>query len=275
VGFYRLKVRLLKEPRIALLWRRAQGWLSMRARRPPVGDYGRLPDLVREHASGATFADIGCMWGVNGEYAFVAEEAGATEVTGVDVFGPTDEFEEKRRERGSSVRFVLGDITSPQTLEQVGQVDVVLCAGVLYHHPSPFDVLAGLRRICRRTLILRTWAIPEVEGLPNAGVFFPMLSPKARRLWDLSRHGLNQVGIAGPFEPDAGYGNWFWGLSPSCIRSLLETAGFRVDRQLGEEFAQTFICTAVEPPFAHRLPDEREARAVGHDVSAAGIARPA
>jgi len=33
---------------------------------------------VREHAPGHSFADIGCMWGVNGEYAYLAEEAGAT-----------------------------------------------------------------------------------------------------------------------------------------------------------------------------------------------------
>ena len=40
---------------------------------------------------------------------------------------------------------------------------------------------------------------------------------------------------------------------------MLETAGFRVDYRATEPFAQTFVCTAVDVPFAHRLPDEVEA----------------
>jgi hypothetical protein len=82
-------------------------------------------------------------------------------------------------------------------------------------------------------------------------------------------------GVDGGFEPDTGYGNWFWGLTPSCVASMLETAGFRVDERATEPFAQTFVCTAVAAPFAHRLPDEREAREMGREVSAAGNARPA
>jgi hypothetical protein len=57
--------------------------------------------------------------------------------------------------------------------------------------------------------------------------------------------------------------------------SLLQTAGFRVECRASEAFAQTLVCKAVDPPFAHRLPDEREARAMGSAVSEAGIARPA
>jgi hypothetical protein len=216
------------------------------------------------------------MRGVNGAMAFEAEAAGATAVTAVDVFGPTPEFEEERARRRSSVRFILGDATAPETLARIGTVDVVLCAGVLYHHPSPFDLLSALRRICASTLILRTSTIPEIKGLPNAAVYFPMLKPRDRRLWDLRSLGLpRQVGITDGFEPDQGYGNWFWGLTPSCLASLLETAGFRVEYRATEAFVQTFVCSAVEVPFAHRLPDEDEARSMAEAISAAGIAQPA
>ena len=71
------------------------------------------------------------------------------------------------------MEFVLGDCTAPATLERIGVRDVVLCAGVLYHHPCPFDVLVALRRICRERLLLRTSTIPKVQGLPNAAIFFP------------------------------------------------------------------------------------------------------
>lgn len=268
---YRWKVRLLKRPRLNLLWRR---W---RARRGEIlGSYDRLPEFIRNHAPGRSFADIGCMWGVNGEYSFLAEEAGATSVKAVDVFGPTPEFEQKRTTRASRVQFVLGDITRMDTVDAIGQVDVVFCAGVLYHHPSPFDLLVALRRICRETLILRTSTIPEVRGLPNAAVYFPMLDAAGRELWNLRTLGLlHQAGISNEFEPDEGYGNWFWGLTPSCLESLLKTAGFRVDFRAAEAFAQTVVCAAVAPALEHRLPDQVSARRRAEELSAAAIARPA
>jgi SAM-dependent methyltransferase len=268
---YRWKVNALKWPRLNYWWRYWRGWRGDR-----VGHYNQLPVYIRRLAPGQSFLDVGCMWGVNGDYAFGAEEAGATDVTAVDVFGPTPEFEQKRQERNSRVRFVLGDATDPRVIAAIGVHDVVFCAGVLYHHPSPFDLLVALRRLCRTTLILRTSTIPEVRGLPNAAVFFPMLDDKSRELWKLARLGLpHQEGISNPFQPEQGYGNWFWGLTPSCLRSMVQTAGFRVDEQWTEAFAQTLICTAVTTPFAHRLPGEAEAREIAEAISNAGIARPA
>lgn len=268
---YTLKVRLLKNPRVNLWWRQRA---VKRGRK--VGNYEDLPNYIRHYAPGKSFVDIGCMWGVNGEYAFIAEEAGATTVKGVDVFGPTPEFEQKRAERGSSVEFILGDAGHPDTIARVGVMDVVFCAGVLYHHPSPFDLLVALRRMCGETLILRTSTIPEVPGLPNAAVYWPYLSEKDRRLWNLSSLGAGtQVGITNGFEPDQGYGNWFWGLTPSCLTSLLQTAGFTVVHRAGEPFAQTVVCTVADVPFAHRLPDEVESREMAAAISEAGIARPA
>jgi SAM-dependent methyltransferase len=268
---YRWKVRSLKRPRLNGLWRR---WRARRG--DAVGNYAALPDYIRTHAPGRSFADIGCMWGVNGEFAFIAEAAGATRVVAVDVFGPTPEFEQKRREKNSHVQFVLGDVTRQATLDAVGQVDVAFCAGVLYHHPSPYDLLVALRRICRQTLILRSSTIPEVRGLPNAAVFFPMLNARGRELWNLRPLGvLHQAGISNEFQPSEGYGNWFWGLTPSCLESLLQLAGFRVDFRATEAFAQTCICTAVAPPLEHHLPDDESARRIGEEISAAGVARPA
>jgi hypothetical protein len=267
---YTWKVRFLKTPFGNAVWRR---WRLFRGEE--IGDYGRLPDLVRAYASGRTFADIGCMWGVNGEYSFVAEEAGARSVKAVDVFGPTPEFDEKHRLRGSSVEFILGDATRPETIEQIGPAEVVLCAGVLYHHPSPFDVLTALRRICTHTLILRTASIPEMDGVPGGAVYYPLMTYRTRRLWDLSSLGLGaQVGITDAFEPGAGYGNWFWGMTPSCIISLARTAGFEVERHAREAFATTLVCRAVEPSFAHELPSETESRTLAEEISALGIARP-
>lgn len=269
---YRLWVTALKYPAFLSLWRRWKRW-----RGAPTGDYGRLPEYIRNYAPGKRFVDVGCMWGVNGRYAFLAEEAGATAVVGIDVFGPTPEFEADRAARGSRVEFVLGDATSTDTVARVGVAEVVFCAGVLYHHPSPFDLLVALRQMCSETLILRTSTVPELPWLRNTAVYFPMLARPQRRLWELGRLGVtHQVGISGEgFDPAAGYGNWFWGLTPSCLTSLLRTAGFEVDWHFEEPFAQTVICHVVDPPFVHRLPDESEARTIGAAVSASGRAEPA
>lgn len=268
---YSFKVWLLKQPRLNRLWRGYQARRGVR-----VGSYADLPGLIRHHANGGSFVDIGCMWGVNGEYAFLAEQAGAAPVKGVDVFGPTPEFEEKKAAARSSVEFILGDACQKATLDRIGPTDTVFCAGVLYHHPSPYDLLVALRSICRKTLILRTSTIPEVAGLPNAAVYYPMLPEHARKQWNLSRLGLmKQVGISAPFEPGQGYGNWFWGITPSCLESMLATAGFRIDARHTEAFAQTVVCTAVANPFMHQLPDAVDSFELGRQVSASGLAKPA
>jgi hypothetical protein len=157
---YEVKLGLLRRPRISAAVRRLTN---------QTGSADRLPEYVRAHAPGKSFADIGCMWNVHGAYTFAAEEAGATSAVGVDVFGPTPEFEAEHARRGSEVTFVNGDITDPATAAEVGTEQVVLCAGVLYHHPSPHLILEALRRICTETLISQYLDDPRGAGPAEHG----------------------------------------------------------------------------------------------------------
>ncbi len=249
---YRIKVRLLKTRWGNRLWK---GWLDWRGHNPDHS--GGLAETIRRHAPGNSFVDVGCMWAIHGQYAFIAEESGAVSVKAVDVTPATPEFDAKMKERNSRVQFILGDAAHPDTMAQIGVTDVVFCAGVLYHHPSPFDLLAALRRICGKTLILGTCTIPEINGMPNAALYYPMLNAKDRDLWDLRDLGVfPQVGITNEYDADEGYGNWFWGLTPSCLVSLLATAGFQVEWRYSEPFYQTLVCKPVEEPLVHRLPNE-------------------
>jgi hypothetical protein len=245
---YTLKVRALATKMGRGAWLR---WGRLTGRQPHPKT---AMDLVREEVRGKSFVDIGCLWNVNGEYSFVAEESGARSVTGVDVIAPTAEFERKRRERGSSIEFVQGDAASPEVMEKIGQVDVVLCAGVLYHHPSPYHMLVSLRELCRETLILGSATIPESRALRQAAVYYPALPEKDRRLWDVARShgGGKRWAINIPYDPAVGYSNWFWGLTPSCIRAMAETAGFRVEEVYAPHpFARVFLCRAIA-----KVPDE-------------------
>ena len=269
--FYRIKLALLRNLRFNYVWRYWKAWRGHK-----IGNYEYLPQYIKTYTPDHSFVDVGCMWGVNGRYSFLAEEYGASSVKAVDVFGPTPEFTEEHDKRSSAVEFILGDIADPEVLKRIGKTDIVFCAGVLYHHPSPFDLLVALRRICGQRLILRTYAIPEIRGLPHAAVYFPYLSASERKMWDLSSLGLVcQPGISNPYDPAEGYGNFFWGMTPSCLRSMIRTAGFAIESSAPEAFAQTFICKPVAREFIHELPNPDSARAVGEAVSSAGIARPA
>jgi hypothetical protein len=204
-------------------------------RRPPARE-----DLVRRHAPGASFADVGCMWSVDGAIAFEAEAAGATRVTGVDLMPESERYRAEHARRGSQVRFVQGDLHDPATLEAVGPHDVVFCSGVLYHAPNPVLTLERLRAITGRTLILGTESLPEVPGVPNACVFYPGLSERDRRPF-AGPAGAARVGLSGPFEPAQGYGNWWWGITPSALRGMALAAGFEVIETLGRPFFTTLI----------------------------------
>jgi hypothetical protein len=268
---YRIKLALLKNRQINYAWRYWSAW-----RGKSVGNYSDLLDFVRKYAKDKSFVDVGCMWGVNGRYSFLAEDAGATEIKAVDVFGPTPEFEAVHKKRLSAVEFLLGDITDPALLRRIGEIEVVFCAGVLYHHPSPFQLIAALRQICKEILILRTFSIPEMPALPQGAVFIPYLEAAGRKIWNLQNLGIDcQQGITGPFDPKEGYGNFFWGMTPSCLRSLLTLAGFTIEKQTEEPFAQTFVCQPTRPSFDHQQEDPATARLIGQKVSSSGTARPA
>jgi hypothetical protein len=182
-------------------------------------------DIIREYAPGRSFLDVGCMWSVHGEVAFTAEESGASEVCGIDVMGETPEFIAERERRGSAVRFVQGDLHDEAVLAEAGEHDVVWCSGVLYHAPNPVLTLERLRAVTREWLLLATEVLPDVPGVPGACVLYPALDDRGRRAF-ASVPGGPAVGVTTPYDPAAGYGNWFWGITPSALDGLLRVAGF-------------------------------------------------
>lgn len=203
--------------------------------------------LIERYAPGKSFADIGCMWGINGALSFFAERCGAKHVVAVDVYPATEEFTAEHANLHSKVQFINGDITETAILQKIGKIDVVFCSGVLYHTPEPFSLLTRLRAICGEVLILRTMIIPEVSGMRNMAMFYPMLEESQRNRFKLGT-GM-QKAITGPYEPESGYGNWFWGMTPSCVESMLACVGFDVIEEHIEPFQGWFICRAVEPKF--------------------------
>src|SRR5437899_12309912 len=77
--------------------------------RPSYQD--RLRMLIERHAPGRSFADVGCMWNVDGAYAFHALDKGAVQVTGIDLMAPSERLQAENARRGSRVTFVQGTST--------------------------------------------------------------------------------------------------------------------------------------------------------------------
>jgi hypothetical protein len=181
------------------------------------------------------------MWSVDGAIAFLAEECGATKVTGVDLMAATPAFQSERARRSSRVRFVQGDLHDEQTIREVGPHAVVWCSGVLYHSPHPLLTLERLRSITGSVLILATETIPEVPGLAQACVLYPGLSEAQRRVHATARPGVHAAGLSEPFDPGQAYGTWWWGLSRSAVRGMLRASGFEPIEEHGDALHVTFV----------------------------------
>jgi methyltransferase family protein len=184
-------------------------------------------ELIARHVGGRSFVDVGCMWTVDGALCFAAEDAGAASVTGVDVMAPTERFEAELRRRDSKVRFVQGDLHDPATVAEVGRHDVVWCSGVLYHAPHPLLTLERLRELTGQTLLLATETVAETPGRRGTCIIAPGRDehPNAEP----------------PAGPDAGYGPWYWGISPSALRSMLALSGFAVVEEHRTPFHVTVV----------------------------------
>lgn len=214
-------------------------WLTggrLRGRRHLRADYPRRRrDLVRELAPGRSFIDVGGMWNVHGEIAFLAESAGAERVVVFDAMDATAEFERERERRGSKVEFVRGDLHDAEAIGSLGRFDAVWCSGVIYHSPSPYEQIRQLRRICDADLILGSHVVPEVPGIPQACVWYPGLPEPARRAFRRAHGGDDAprcIGLTEPFDPELGYANYWWGITRSAMRAMVETAGFDVVAEL-------------------------------------------
>lgn len=187
-------------------------------------------ELIARHVSGRSFADVGCMWSVDGALCFAAEDAGATAVTGVDLMGETERFASERARRGSAVRFVQGDLHDPATVGGVGRHDVVWCSGVIYHAPHPLLTLQRLRELTTQTLLLATETIPETPGRPGTCVFAPMRA--------------DHPNAEPPRRGHSGYAPWYWGIAPSALRRMLSATGW----EIAEEHATPLHLTVVARP---------------------------
>lgn len=157
-----------------------------------------------EDLTGKSVLDVGA-W--DGFFSFECERRGAARVVAIDTYAwdvhGKDGFLLARSVLGSkveSMHLAAEDVDAAV----LGQFDLVLFLGVLYHLRSPISVLERLRRVTRGTLVCETHTL-----LPAFHARYPLIS----------------------FFPGDGLERWgryeFTAIpTVECLRQMLQAAGF-------------------------------------------------
>jgi len=182
---------------------------------------------------GKSFMDVGC---AEGFACFYAEEQGAEYVIACDGHGwkygtnmdnpwsiihPQNEmilFELVKLLKGSKVIRLVEDVESADFIDSVARlgrerIDIVLCAGVLYH---TFNPVKAFRNVFSITGEMAIFNIPDFRELQADGrVFTPY--PNRPEVNDFNYGQVLQYGQTN---------NRFWNLSPDDWKSMMQYVGF-------------------------------------------------
>lgn len=248
----------------------------MRRNRPPQGWWPQRIEWVGKNVPGKTVADIGGLFN-NAKISLAAYEAGASSVTlmdGGDIeYRP--EVEAAVAERSDRMRYVQGDLHDEVVMEEhVGVHDVVWCTGVLYHTPDPIDQLMRLRSITGELLYFGTHTIPEIPGIKNGCVLYPYLPDSEREVYATAYDPGAAPGLMQPLEeaPLHGHANFWWGITPSALRSMLRCARFEIIEEIPtyrEPWTMDLVCRPIPmdpmvPPRSY-FRERRQIRNAGGD----------
>lgn len=124
--------------------------------------------------AGKRVLDIGA-W--DGFLSFQAEQRGAADVLATDHFcwsgqgwGDKRGFDHAHARFGSKVRSLDLDV-SEHDVEELGQFDMVLLLGVLYHVPDPYRTLEAAAAMSRDHLVVETVTALRHEPVPAMRLF--------------------------------------------------------------------------------------------------------
>lgn len=178
----------------------------------PRGPWQTIQKLLPPDLNGKTLLDVGCNAGF---YAFEAKRRGAKRVLGVD-------GQRQHVRQGLFVRKVLGLEVEFRRLNvyelesrTVGQFDITLALGLLYHLKHPILALENLYQVTKELLIVETAIMPP-ERTPES--FMHPLGEQQMLLHPL-------VYVENPAAAKEQVFNWFLPSVPALV-ALLRNTGF-------------------------------------------------
>jgi SAM-dependent methyltransferase len=201
--------------------------------------------LILKTVKGQTFAEVGGLYGTVGEKISVAHQAGATDLTIIDIHPEGGELWGKFHQRMkdfsiNNYHCISQDVTDFNSWENPPKFDVVHCSGVLYHHPNPMLLLKALQNITRSHLILSSIITPELieneQGIyripPSGVILVPALNEQERAILKVYWQSVGYVvyGIVEKLEFELeDYSPWWWWLpTATAMKSMCEVMGFKV-----------------------------------------------
>jgi hypothetical protein len=195
---------------------------------------------------GKTFAEVGGLWGTASEKLSVASKYGAAAVTMIDVMPISLQLGQDFRDRMTSLNIanyncLKRDITQIQLAEISEAYDVVHCAGVLFHHPHPLQILTSLRQITGQYLIVTSAITQEVienergryEIPPSGVIFIPALGEAERAIltayWQPYTHGTPIIPLIEKAVFDINdFAACWWLPTATALEAMCKVAGFKV-----------------------------------------------
>ncbi|MEG4581201.1 tetratricopeptide repeat protein [Microcoleus sp. MON1_C5] len=206
-----------------------------------------IPDrYIARVVKGKSFAQVGGLSATVNEKVSVASKYGAVSLTMIDAMPEFLHGWQDFRDRMTSLKIanyncINRDITQIQLAEIGEPYDVVHCAGVLYHHPHPLQILTNLRQISGEYLILTSAITQEVienergrYEIPASGVIFiPALGDVERAIltnyWQKHTDGAPMLGITEKAVFDINnFAGWWWLPTATALECMCEVAGFKV-----------------------------------------------
>jgi tRNA (mo5U34)-methyltransferase len=166
--------------------------------------------------SGQTVLDVGCS---DGFYSFECEKRGAARVLAVDNYSSVyidspSGFRVAHEVLGSRVEFLESDLFDLDPA-RIGQFDLVLCLGVLYHLRHPLLGIERLAPLCRNQLILETGVAGGPVGRrAKLAAFLTGATPP--------RHWM-QLYVNDEINADP---TSYWAPSEPCAEEMMRLCGF-------------------------------------------------
>jgi hypothetical protein len=127
------------------------------------------------------------------------------------------------------------DLESPDFVDSVGrihggQVDIVLCAGLLYHSYNPVNAMRNLYLVTGERAIIN---IPDFRGMQADGRVFTPYDNKPQQN-DFNYQSVLRYGTTN---------NRLWNMAPDDWAAMMEFVGFRVDSRTTHGPATAFHCS--------------------------------
>jgi hypothetical protein len=203
--------------------------------------------LIREHAAGKSYIDIGGLWGTKGETVTTAIAGGASRATMAD-FQPLgnewwERFDAYAAEQGvTEYGRQQIDICRPEAPAALGTYDIVHCAGLMYHVPDLFSFIGNLCAVANEYLLLSSVVMPDVvsnekgtiEFGPDVSYLTPVLSDANREivLEFLRSNSIHASGLTNdePFFEGtrAKTGPWWWLFSGEFMARVVAMHGLEI-----------------------------------------------